>query len=67
LKSVASVGVRRMPQKVVCQSCGHELYNGAELKPPDEIIQKHNGKCPNCGRKLSFIPQNVEVKPMKHG
>jgi DNA-directed RNA polymerase subunit RPC12/RpoP len=56
-----------MPQKVVCQGCGYELYNGPELKPPDEIIQKHNGKCPNCGRKLSFIPQNVEVKPMKHG
>ncbi len=56
-----------MPQKVVCQDCGYELYNGAELKPPDEIIQKHNGKCPKCGRKLSFIPQNVEVKPMKHG
>jgi ribosomal protein L34E len=67
LKSVAALGVRRMPQKVVCQDCGYELYNGAELKPPDEIIQKHNGKCPKCGRKLSFVPQNVEVKPVKHG
>jgi DNA-directed RNA polymerase subunit RPC12/RpoP len=56
-----------MPQKVVCQDCNHVLYEGDELKPPDEIIQKHNGKCPNCGRKLSFIPQNVEVKPVKHG
>jgi hypothetical protein len=39
------------------------LYEGAELKPPDEIIQKHNGKCPNCGKKLSSIPIDVEVKP----
>jgi len=66
LKCVAAMGMRRMPQKVVCQDCGCVLYDGADLKPPDEIIQKHNGKCPKCGRKLSFIPQNVEVKPIKH-
>jgi hypothetical protein len=56
-----------MPQKVVCQGCGCVLYEGDDLKPPDEIIQKHNGKCPKCSRKLSFIPQNVEVKSVKHG
>ena len=38
------------------------LYDGTELKPPDEIIQSHDGKCPACGKKLSFIPKNVEVK-----
>ncbi|MGB9134831.1 MAG: hypothetical protein WCC63_04515 [Candidatus Bathyarchaeia archaeon] len=52
-----------MPQKVFCQKCNCILYEGAELKPPDEIIQKHNGKCPKCGNKLSLIPINVEVKP----
>ena len=52
-----------MPQKVSCQNCSYVLYEGAELKPPDEIIQKHNGKCPNCGKKLSSIPIDVEVKP----
>lgn len=56
---------KEMPQKVLCQECGCMLYEGEDLKPPDEIIQKHNGKCPKCGRKLSFIPQNVEVKPIK--
>ena len=32
------------------------------MKPPDEIIQSYDGKCPKCGKKLSFIPTNVEVK-----
>jgi len=52
-----------MPQKVFCQKCGYILYEGPELKPPDEIIQKYNGKCPKCGKKLSLIPIDVEVKP----
>jgi rubredoxin len=54
-----------MPLKVVCHQCGYVLYEGAELKPPDEVIQKYDGRCPNCGRKLAFIPLNVEVKPYK--
>jgi len=52
-----------VPQRVICQKCGAVLYDGTELKPPDEIIQSHDGKCPTCGKKLSFIPKNVEVKP----
>ena len=34
------------------------------MKPPDEIIQTCDGKCPECGKKLSVIPRNVEVKPV---
>jgi DNA-directed RNA polymerase subunit RPC12/RpoP len=49
----------------VCHQCGSVLYEGEELKPPDEILQKNDGKCPNCGRKLALIPINVEVKPLK--
>jgi hypothetical protein len=56
-------GITFMPQKVFCQKCDFVLYEGAELKPPDEIIQKYNGKCPKCGKKLSLIPIDVEVKP----
>jgi transcription initiation factor IIE alpha subunit len=52
-----------MPQKVVCEKCGEILYEGGELKPPDVIIQMHNGKCPKCGRRLSYSPINTEVKP----
>ncbi len=53
-----------MPQRVVCHDCRHVLYEGAELKPPDEIIQSVGGKCPKCGRKLSLLPLDVEVKPV---
>ncbi len=52
-----------MPQRVVCHECGFVLYEGVELKPPDEIVQSHDGKCPKCGKKLSFVPKDVEVKP----
>jgi len=53
-----------MPQRVICQDCGAVLYYGEELKPPDEIIQSYDGKCPNCGRRLSFVPKNVQVEPV---
>jgi len=32
------------------------------LKAPDEIIQQHDGRCPSCGKKLIFVPENIEVK-----
>ena len=54
-----------MPQRVLCQKCRYVLYEGIELTPPDEIIQRFNGNCPNCGKKLSFNPANVDVKPLK--
>jgi ribosomal protein S27AE len=56
-------GSEVVPQEVVCDGCGEVLYAGPELKPPDELIQKHNGKCPKCGRKLSYTPIKVEVDP----
>lgn len=56
-------GCVKMPQKVVCHNCGFVLYEGLDLKPPDEIVQSYDGKCPKCGKKLSFIPKDVEVKP----
>lgn len=56
-----------MPQQIICHGCGELLYEGTELKPPDEIIQRYNGKCPKCGRKLSMVPTSVEVKPVQEG
>jgi uncharacterized protein with PIN domain len=53
-----------MPQRVVCHECNYVLYEGAELKPPDEIISENGGKCPKCNRKLSLLPIDVEVKPI---
>lgn len=57
--------VKRTPQRVICQGCSHVLYDGPELKPPDEILQKFEGKCPNCNKKLSLLPIDVEVKPLR--
>ncbi|KPV61496.1 MAG: hypothetical protein AOA65_2313 [Candidatus Bathyarchaeota archaeon BA1] len=57
-------GCEIMPQQAICQQCGAILYKGVELIPPDEVIRRHNGKCPTCGKKLAFTPVNVEVKPI---
>lgn len=54
-----------MPQKVLCEQCGFVLYEGEDLKPPDEIVQSHDGICPKCGKKLSFIPKQVEVEAVQ--
>ena len=56
---------RVMPQRVICHGCNYVLYEGPDLKPPDEILQSYNGKCPKCGKKLSLLPIDVEVKPYK--
>jgi phage FluMu protein Com len=52
-----------MPQTVFCQKCGEVLYEGPELKPPEEILLKFDGKCPKCGKRLSGLPLDVEVNP----
>lgn len=32
------------------------------MKPPNEIIERCDGKCPNCGKKLSYTLKNFEVR-----
>ena len=54
-----------LPQRVYCSKCGYILFEGIELTPPDEIIQRFDGRCPKCGKKLSFEQGAVDVKPMK--
>jgi ribosomal protein L34E len=54
-----------VPQRAICQNCGALLYQGMDLRPPEEIIQQYNGKCPKCGKKLSSIPKDVEVSPVE--
>jgi hypothetical protein len=55
-------GCESLPQRVICEKCYFILYEGTELKPPDEIIQTHDGKCPHCNKKISFVPKKVKVK-----
>jgi ribosomal protein S27AE len=56
-----------VPQRVSCSQCGYVLFEGLELTPPDEIIQRFDGRCPKCGKKLSFEhgQGHVEIKPIK--
>ena len=58
-------GSEGLAQQVNCRGCGEILYQGEDLKSPEEILQMHDGKCPKCGKKLGLTPQNVEVKPAK--
>jgi len=51
-----------VPLRAICHKCGTILYEGAEVKAPNEIISNYDGKCPKCGRKLSFIPKRVEIE-----
>jgi len=50
-----------MTQKIVCEGCGKVLFNDSKLRPPEEVIQELNGKCPHCGKKLVFNPDRLEI------
>jgi RNase P subunit RPR2 len=54
-----------LPQRVSCSQCKTVLYEGVELTPPDELIQRFDGRCPKCGKKLSFEHGHVEIKPIR--
>ncbi len=54
---------RLLPQKIVCADCGSILYNGLELETPSEIIQRHNGLCPQCKKKLDFETGKLKIIP----
>jgi len=56
-----------LPQQVKCDGCGAILYEGDELKSPEEILQMHNGKCPKCGRSLSLTPKRIEIRAASDG
>ena len=58
--------VGKLPQKVSCHHCGHVLYQGEELKSPEEILQANEGTCPKCGAKLSLAPLNINVEATSH-
>jgi len=53
-----------MPQKIVCQECGATLYDDFELESPTEIMQRYNGYCPKCNKKLNFDSNNVKIIPL---
>jgi NAD-dependent SIR2 family protein deacetylase len=61
----ASLDGGTLPQKTVCRSCKEVLYEGELLKSPQDIIKKHEGKCPKCKKELKFTTEGVEIHPGK--
>jgi len=47
---------------VIRDKCSVLLYERGDIKPPNDIVLDYDGKCPNCGKKLSFAPINIEVR-----
>lgn len=54
-----------MPQRIICGGCGKVLYEGNDLKLPEELIQQFKGVCPGCGKKLSFDPAKVDIRVLQ--
>ena len=51
-----------MTQKVICSDCGKILYDHKDLKAPMDVIKKYEAICPQCGKKLVFDSNKVEIK-----
>jgi len=52
---------------VKCAGCDEVLYSGPEIIEPREVIERFDGKCPACRRKLSLHPESYEIKPYIEG
>lgn len=52
-----------MPLIAKCFDCDEVLYVGKKIIDPHDIIAHYKDRCPKCGRKLSPILENIEVKP----
>ena len=65
-----------MPFVFVCAKCGNPIYvddgnlllygassRGEPYTLLDRVHERLNGHCPKCGRKLNYLPLNVQVKP----
>ncbi|MFC1486692.1 hypothetical protein ACFLRN_03245 [Thermoproteota archaeon] len=44
---------------VVCHGCEKNLYEGSDMIPIYRLRKKTNGRCPDCGRKLSIEPLKI--------
>ncbi|MEM4461441.1 MAG: hypothetical protein QW695_01035 [Candidatus Bathyarchaeia archaeon] len=58
-----------MPQRIICKSCGHILYESVEFVYPGEVIDSYGGVCPSCGSRILFNADDarIELKPaQKH-
>lgn len=49
-----------MPFKWKC-TCGKALDQSNDIKIPDEVLSKFDGRCPKCRKKLSTFPKDVRI------
>jgi len=47
---------------VVCHDCGKLLHEGRDLIPLYRLRRKTDGKCPDCGIKLSVHPLSIKYQ-----
>jgi len=48
---------------MICDKCMHAaLYKGEKIRSPNDVVLDCDGKCQNRGKKLSFVPINVEIR-----
>jgi hypothetical protein len=53
-----------MAQHVICHECRYVLYDGDAFISPEKIIRQYNCTCPKCGRNLSILPLEIEIRPL---
>jgi len=53
-----------LPQRITCGNCGAILHSGIELESPTEIIQRYNGICPKCRKRLNFDTETIKIIPV---
>lgn len=50
-----------MPEKIVCDGCGHVFYFGEDLLVPEDLIRQNYSQCPRCGRKLELESAKITI------
>jgi len=46
---------------ISCNKCGHTLYEGNELKLPEEVARQNGCTCPKCGSQLRESPLEIRI------
>lgn len=52
---------KKIPQRVICSGCGTTLYEGFEILRPMEVMQRYNGLCPQCEKRLEFDLGGIRI------
>lgn len=46
--------------EVICENCGHMIYQGMELRYVNDIIKSNSGKCRSCNN--IFLKKNFKTE-----